>query len=159
MASFKTIKQIKHGDSFYFADSPSLLAARVSNVREHMKPRYCFGIGSAPLHVIDFKKQGKRGCIVVRDESGADSILEFKSCAGLQSCIETLVAQRVPFSIGGMCPGPADTLHYWFQERGVSPEYLEISWRGPDDWVIREIVEGATDEWQEGALDALLSHN
>ena len=123
-----------------------------------MKPRYCLGKGSAPRHVADFEQQGKRGGFVVRDEAGSDSRLEFKDHAELHSRIEILIAQRVPFSIGGMCPGPADVLHYWFRERGVSPEYLEISWRGPDDWIVREIVESAN-EWQEVSLDALLSNH
>lgn len=123
-----------------------------------MKPRYCSGKGPAPRHVADFHQQGKRGSFIVRDEAGSDSKLEFNGTAELQSHMETLIAQRVPFSVGGMCPGPADALHYWFRERGISPAYLEISWRAPDDWIIREIFEPAT-EWQEVSVGVLLSNH
>ena len=123
-----------------------------------MKLRYSHGKGSAPRHVSDFQQHGKKGWLVVRDESGSEARLEFAHHAELQSHIEELIAQRVPFSIGGMCPGPAEVLHHWFVKRDITPDYLEISWQGPDDWIVREIVEGAT-EWQKVSIGPLLSNN
>lgn len=140
------------------AGPTSLRSAAVAVVSEHMKPRFSIGKGSAPRHVCDVLQQGKRARIVIRDEAANESAINCTDNADFSAHITSLIKARVPFSVGGMSPGPAEAVHYWFSENGLPAEYLEISWRGPDDWVVREVVAGAT-EWQETPLRDLLANN
>jgi hypothetical protein len=123
-----------------------------------MKPRFSLGKGSAPRHVVDIHQRGRLTSIDLHDENGAKASVECSDHAEFQSSIEGLIAERVPFAVGAMCSGASEALLHWFREGGVVPPYLEISWRGPDDWIVREIVDGAI-EWQEVPLGVLLANN
>ncbi len=66
---------------------------------------------------------------------------------------EQLALDRVPFSVGGPIPGPAEDMKSAQQSGQLSVSFLSISWRGANQWVIHEIIPNALQwdlmEWQE----------
>jgi len=46
-----------------------------------------------------------------------------------------------------MCPGPADEAALLIANAELAGPYLELSWTGPQQWVVRQIS-NSCDQWQ-----------
>lgn len=116
-----------------------------------MTARYANGSGQPPRHVCEIRHEGRGATVVLR---GADGGVVLDVCgddAALRARIGALIAQRVPFVVGGMAPGPADVV------AALVPDgaWLELSWRRPGEWSVREVGGGVT-EWREVDVGELL---
>ena len=112
-----------------------------------MKPRYFQGTGEAPIHLASLvHERGTSGRLLFRGE-GHESAVVFASKPDLLSKLQAIMAQLVPLSIGGHCPGPADEVRMLVPLAKLNHPYVEISWSAPGRWIVREITEGAV-EWE-----------
>jgi hypothetical protein len=114
-----------------------------------MKPRYFIGTGEPPIHVSDIQVGS---CPQVTYKGGGRSETKF-DCESKETFLALLLdlqQHRVPFSVGGHFPGPADTLVMSLQSKGFNGFFVQISWYGPNKWEVRE-MDKETVEWQEAA--------
>ena len=112
-----------------------------------MKPRYFQGTGEAPVHLASIvHERGNGGRLLFRVD-GHESAVAFDSKPDLLSKLQAIIAQSVPLSIGGHCPGPADEVGMLISSGKLIHPYVEISWSAPECWMVREITEGAV-EWE-----------
>jgi hypothetical protein len=130
-----------------------------------VKLRYANGRGRAPRHVVSIIGAAPNFEVRVslpggwRDWLGFEKVHTCKDHAAVKAELIKLALERVPLSVGGMIPGPSDELCLMLDRDGWPPgfHYLEIAWRGPGEWVIREITEQSHDlttgvEWRQVPL-------
>ncbi|WP_311775969.1 hypothetical protein [Pseudomonas baetica] len=114
-----------------------------------IKPRYAKGSGQAPAHLASINAaDSQTGDLVFAGAVAGQRHVSFASHAELLAILNALILERVPFAVGGMCPGPADEVGLLIANKELAGPYLELSWTGPQQWLVRQIGY-ASSEWQQ----------
>lgn len=122
-----------------------------------MKPRYARGFGQAPTHVSSIHRERlNKGTFVFSDSNGQKQV-SFVTHAEFLDLLRKLMAASVPLSVGGHCPGPADEVAMLIASGELNGSYIEISWSGPEQWIVREILKSAT-EWEQVSAPFLFAN-
>ncbi len=122
-----------------------------------MKPRYARGTGQAPTHVSAIhRKRLNRGTFVFSDGNNQKQV-SFVTHAEFLDLLQKIMAASVPLSVGGHCPGPADEVAMLIAAGELKGSYIEITWSGPNQWVVREIVKSTT-EWEQVSAPSLFTN-
>jgi len=118
--------------------------------------RYFKGAGKPPAHLASINYEGaESGSLILTDTSGATYRQPFTSHAALLSLLGRLMHERVPFAVGGMCPGPADEVALLIEQGELEGDWVELSWSGAQEWMLREI-RASTSEWEIQAAPDLI---
>ncbi len=113
-----------------------------------IKSRYVKGQGKAPLHLaLIHSISSESGYLQLTDNAGAEHRIPFSSHAERLRLLASLIRERVPMAVGGMCPGPADEVALLIANKALNGPYIELSWTAPQQWIVREIA-GDTVEWE-----------
>lgn len=108
--------------------------------------RYVKGSGRPPLHLASIDSSGAvAGDLVFTLANAAVLRIAFACHTERVGMLQRLIAERVPFAVGGMCPGPADEVGLLIDNGALTGPHLELSWSGPQQWVVREIAKNAHD--------------
>lgn len=108
-----------------------------------IKPRYSKGSGLPPVHLSWVSSEDSvTGDLVFAHPVSGEHRVPCASRAELLDMFNTLVLKRVALAVGGMLPGPADEIAML-----IAGPYVELSWSGPQQWTLRETINGAS-EWQ-----------
>lgn len=111
-------------------------------------PRYAKGSGQPPVHLASINSSDSTtGDLVFAGSAAGERTMPFTSHAELVRLLNELMLARVPFAVGGMCPGPADEAALLIANAELAGPYLELSWTGPQQWVVRQIS-NSCDQWQ-----------
>jgi hypothetical protein len=117
------------------------------------KPCCASGTGKAPLYLA-WIPSPESGELVLSDRSRP---IRYRSEAELIQTCEELARRRVAFGVQGLGgPGPADVMAWWQVQGRMPVSFLQISWKGPDEWLLYEIVPG-TQEWEICAASDLIA--
>lgn len=122
-----------------------------------MKPRYARGSGQAPTHLSYIRRERLSIGTFVFSDSSVQKQVSFVTHAEFLDLLRKLMAASVPLSVGGHCSGPADEVAMLIAEGELNGSYIEISWSGPGQWVVREIVKSAT-EWEQVSSPSLFAN-
>ena len=108
-------------------------------------PRYAVGSGTPPVHLA----QVRSGVGELRFAGGGrdDALVEFADREALVALLARLQAARVPFASHHRIDGPAELARHLVDDGRLEPPVIEIAWRGPGAWTLRELHPGAL-EWR-----------
>ncbi|WDR37833.1 hypothetical protein NN484_08860 [Pseudomonas serboccidentalis] len=111
-------------------------------------PRYAKGSGQPPVHLASINStDSTTGYLMFAGAAAGERKITFTSHAERVRLLNELMLARVPFAVGGMCPGPADEVALLIASAALAGPYLELSWTGPQQWVVRQMTNSA-DQWQ-----------
>ncbi|POA50400.1 hypothetical protein C1893_02315 [Pseudomonas sp. MPR-ANC1] len=111
--------------------------------------RYAKGSGRPPVHLASINTEGSAaGHLVFAGGVAGDRHVPFCSHDELLGMLKDLICARVPFSVGGMCPGPADEVGLLIDNAELTGPCIELSWTGSQQWIVRETA-NASGEWQQ----------
>ncbi|PMQ09300.1 Glutathione-dependent formaldehyde-activating enzyme [Pseudomonas sp. AD21] len=111
-------------------------------------PRYAKGSGQPPVHLASINStDSMTGHLLFAGVAAGERKITFTSHAELVRLLNELMLARVPFAAGGMCPGPADEASVLIADAELAGPYLELSWTGPQQWVVRQITD-TCGQWQ-----------
>jgi hypothetical protein len=111
-----------------------------------------------PIHVASTNRErGGKGAFIFAGQGGEGHKMEFTSSVECLAIFGTLMAESVPFSIGGHCSGPAEEVALLISTGELHGSYIEIFWSGPEKWTVREIGEGAP-PWERVAQPGLIAN-
>ncbi|MFJ2279965.1 hypothetical protein ACIOUG_02375 [Pseudomonas sp. NPDC087803] len=114
-------------------------------------PRYAKGSGQPPVHLAAINSSDSTtGHLVFAGAAAGERTMLFTSNAELVHLLNELMLARVPFAVGGMCPGPADEVALLIANAQLVGPYLELSWTGPQQWVVRQMANNPG-QWQLAA--------
>jgi hypothetical protein len=134
---------------FNSATEHTAMLPELRNGGIRMKPLFAEGTGCPPVYLYDIKDESAgAGKLVFSGGILKDRQVSFLSKRDLLAKLQLLIVQKVPLSAGGHGIGPADEVQLWLGSGDLTGVYVEISWRRQGNWVVREIVKGAT-EWDE----------
>jgi hypothetical protein len=123
-----------------------------------MTPRCVTGSGHPPRYVSQIRyRRGEGGTLHLEGGYARDESIDFSSRPDLLEQCRILAERHILFSLGGHVPGPADEMMMWHDDGSLSVSFLQISWTGPQQWVIREIIPGAKPPWRSVELSDILS--
>lgn len=107
-------------------------------------PRYALGAGAPPMHLAQVRLETGELRFVGggRDET----VIGFASREALVVLLARLQAARVPFASGHRVEGPAELARHLVDDGRLEPPLVEITWRDPGAWTLRELHPGAL-EW------------
>jgi hypothetical protein len=75
-----------------------------------------------------------------------ETVIGFASREALVVLLARLQAARVPFASGHRVEGPAELARHMVDDGRLEPPLVEITWRDPGAWTLRELHPGAL-EW------------
>lgn len=124
-----------------------------------MNPSCARGSGELPRYVewIDWQPPGGAIRLAGKGVSSKQSIM----CANddeLRARCRELATKRYLFSIGGRAGcGPATIMGKW-REDGLMPlSFLQVSWTGPGEWQVHEMMPGIQ-QWEIRPLGDMLNN-
>lgn len=111
--------------------------------------RYAKGSGRPPVHLASISTEDSAaGHLVFAGGVCGDRHVPFCSRDELLGMLKDLILARVPFSVGGMCPGPADEVGLLIDNAELTGACIELSWIGSQQWMVRESA-NASGAWQQ----------
>lgn len=124
-----------------------------------MKPSCARGSGKLPRYVewIDWRPPG--GVIRLAGEGlAAESSITCASDDELRARCREFATQRYLFSIGGRAGwGPADIMGKWQEDGHMPLSFLQVSWTGPGEWQVHEMMPGVQ-QWDIRPLGDMLDN-
>lgn len=120
--------------------------------------RYAKGSGHPPLHLASITANGAEAGELRFTLANAEVLrIAFASHAEQVRMLERLITERVPFAVGGMCPGPADEVDMLIATAELAGPYIELAWTAPQQWVVRETSSVAS-EWLQVAEASMIAN-
>lgn len=111
-------------------------------------PRYAKGYGQPPVYLASINStDSMTGNLVFAGAAAGKIHMAFTSHVELIRLLNALMLARVPFAVGGMCPGPAEEAGLLITNGELAGNYIELSWTGPQEWVLRQMT-NRCDQWQ-----------
>jgi hypothetical protein len=107
-----------------------------------MSPRYAQGFGIPPIHIALIRRDGfGRGAFIFAGSGGEGRQTLFTGHSEFLALLHILMQEPIALAVGGHCVGPADEVAMLNSSGELRGSYTEISWSGPDRWVLREMGE------------------
>ena len=114
------------------------------------RPRYAHGSGFPPRHLASFNRQ--LGELRFAGAGQADLLVAFASEDELVAHLARLIAAGVPLASDRRIDGPAELAATLVENDRLAGTVIELSWRGPGAWSLREWFPGAV-EWREAPAE------
>jgi len=108
-------------------------------------PRYALGAGAPPLHLAQVRLE--TGELRFAGGGRDETVIGFASREALVALLARLQAARVPFASGQRVEGPAELARHLVDDGRLEAPLVEITWRAPGAWTLRELHPGAL-EWR-----------
>ena len=118
------------------------------------RPRYAHGSGFPPRHLASLNRE--RGELRFAGAEQEDLLVAFASEEELVACLARLIAARLPLASDRRIDGPAELAATLIENGRLAGTVIELSWRGPGNWSLREWFPGAV-EWREAPAEDFAS--